>query len=202
MKTIQIFAVVVLAGFCLTGCVSTTKFTYTMQTPVVAAKKVQSKSAILFAVKDLRPNPDVIGTYFKSSAIVGKAIKSSELNLSNSFLVQFKDVLVKNGFSITEDAKKYDLALTLSIRRFNVECRDNLFEVPINASCCIRISLKSGADNKELYLTEVCGVSEKKGSTFAWKKGTLESLTEATDNALSKILNETELVNKINGYTK
>jgi uncharacterized lipoprotein YajG len=186
----------------LSGCAATVNFTYNVQKPPVVENKVNSNATIYFSIVDLRAEPDIIGYMKNIYGMRMKKIKPSELDISKSIYVKYKEEFLKKGFIFSDNASNSDMKLTLSITTFLGEMSTGMVTMTTNADCCMKVSLVSNKDNKELFSTTVCGKGEKKTGMAAGKKDIPEALSYAVDDVLSKMLSETELINSINKFNK
>ena len=193
---------VCLFSMILLGCAATVNFTYNVQKPLTVGEKINSNSTFYFSIVDLRPDPDIIGYMDNMYGMRVKKIKPSDLDVTKSIYVSYKEELLKKGFVFSENANNSDLKLTLSITTFLGEMRPGIVNLVTKADCCMKVSLVSGKENSEIYKTDVCGKGEKKTALVAGKKDIPEALSYAVDDVLSKMLSETELINAINKFKK
>jgi uncharacterized lipoprotein YajG len=193
--------------FCLVtiivpGCATTVNFAYQSHNPAIVESWINEIATCYFSVTDLRSDKDLIGYVDNSYGMKTTKVTTKGTEISVSIYKQFKDVLMKKGFLFTDDPGKSDYKLTFSINKFYAEMSSGAINFITEGECCIDILLNSGKDNTELYKGSVCGKGEKKKTMILDKNDIPDALMLATDNALDKILNGTELISSINRNIK
>jgi hypothetical protein len=186
----------------VSGCATVVDFAYKVQKPVIVEGKIAGPALFFLSMADLRLERDLLGYIDNSYGMKVTKVTARDPDISKSISAEFKKVLTRKGFIFTDDVNKCDFKLTFSINKYYAEMESPAFSFFTNGECCMDISLNSGADNKELYKTNVCGKGEKKTTMVLNKKDIPEVLILATDDALDKVLNGTELIDYVNRNIK
>ena len=185
----------------LTGCTATLKFTYLNQKSL-SERKITNEIPVYFSVIDKRAQPDIIGYMDNAYGMRAKKIKSSEMDISNSIYIKYKEELSKLGFIFSENPNNSPLKLTLTITTFIGEMRTGVFSLNTTATCCMKALLTAGDENNPLYKGNFCGKGEKSTAIVAGKKDIPAALSLAVDDVLRKLADETELINQVNTFNR
>jgi uncharacterized lipoprotein YajG len=185
----------------LTGCAATVQFTYLNQKPL-SERKITSDTPVNFSIVDNRAEPDIIGYMDNMYGMRVKKIKPSEMDISRSIYVKYREELSKLGFVFSDNASNSPLKLTLTITTFLGEMRPGLINLNTTATCCMKALLTSGDEKNSLFKGNFCGNGEKHTALIAGKKDIPAALSLAVDDVLQKLANETDLINQINTFKK
>jgi hypothetical protein len=205
MKTARNFyrlLIFYLVTMILPGCATTVNFDYQTHSPAVVERMINEIAICYFSVIDIRSDKDLIGYIDNSYGMKITKVTTKGTEISGSISKQFKDVLIKKGFLLTDDPGKCDYKLTFFIKKFYAEMSSDAISFITEGECCIDILLNSGKNNTELYKGTVCEYGEKKKTMIMDKNDITYALMLATDNALDRILNGTDLISLINKIIK
>lgn len=184
----------------LSSCATTVKFTYEVKKSPLVETKVNSNATIYLSMVDLRPEPVIIGYIDNLFEMRVKKVKTSDPDITKSIIEKYKNEFSKLGFNLSENEKNSDLKLNMSITAFLGEMRPGIVDLVTQADCCINVSLVSAKENNEIFKRNICGKGEKTTPLIASKKDIPEALSYAVNDVLSKLLNETDIINLINKY--